>query len=72
MKANKVATRTGKSKAGEGVPVNTIVDTVTPDERQQMIAAAACFHAEHRAFQGGSPEQDWFQAEVEINNQLAP
>lgn len=37
-----------------------------------MIAAAACFHAEHRAFQGGSPEQYWFQAEVEINNQLAP
>ena len=71
MEANKVATSTDKSKAGGVVPFNTIVDTVTPDERQHMIAEAAYFHAEHRAFQGGSPEQDWLQAEVEIDNLLA-
>ena len=71
MKANKVASSTAKYKASGVVPINAMVDTVTPDERQHMIAEAAYFHAEHRAFQGGSPEQDWLQAEVEIDNSLA-
>jgi hypothetical protein len=35
MKANKVATSTDKSKAGEVVIINAIVDTVTPEERQR-------------------------------------
>ena len=71
MKSNKVATSTDKSKAGEVAIINAIVDTATPDERQHMIAEAAYFHAEHRAFQGGSAEQDWLQSEVEIDNMLA-
>jgi len=71
MKAHKVTTSTATSKASGVVPINAIVNAVTPDERQHMIAEAAYFHAEHRAFQGGSPEQDWLQSEVEIDNLLA-
>jgi len=71
MKANRVATSTAKSKASGVVLINAIVDTVTPDERQHMIAEAAYFHAERRAFQDSSPEQDWLQAEVEIDDLLA-
>jgi hypothetical protein len=36
-----------------------------------MIAEAAYFRAEHRAFLGGSLEQDWLESEVEIDNLLA-
>jgi hypothetical protein len=33
---------------------------------QRMVAEAAYFRAEQRGFVGGSPEQDWFEAEVEL------
>jgi hypothetical protein len=35
-------------------------------EWQQRVAAAAYFRAEARGFVGGSPEQDWFEAEAEL------
>jgi hypothetical protein len=31
-----------------------------------MVAEAAYFRAERRGFVGGSPEQDWFEAEIEL------
>jgi hypothetical protein len=37
----------------------------TPEERHTLIAEAAYLKAELRAFQGGSPEQDWLEAEAE-------
>ena len=33
---------------------------------QRMVAEAAYFRAERRGFVGGSPEQDWFEAEIEL------
>jgi len=36
-----------------------------------MIAEAAYFRAEHRAFQGANLERDWLESEVEIDNLLA-
>jgi hypothetical protein len=36
-----------------------------------MIAEAAYFRAEHRAFLGGSLEQDWLESEAEIDKLLA-
>ncbi|MBZ5640993.1 MAG: DUF2934 domain-containing protein [Acidobacteriia bacterium] len=39
----------------------------TTEERHTMIAEAAYLKAESRAFQGGSPEQDWLDAEAEID-----
>jgi hypothetical protein len=35
--------------------------------RQQMVAEAAYFRAEHRHFEPGHELQDWFEAEVEID-----
>ena len=36
-----------------------------------MIAEAAYFHAERRGFEGGDPDEDWYQAEREIDHLLA-
>ena len=44
--------------------------TVTPEQRYQMIAEAAYFHAERRHFLGGDPAQDWQEAEAEIDRIL--
>ncbi|MCM2323180.1 MAG: DUF2934 domain-containing protein [Oligoflexia bacterium] len=44
--------------------------TMTPEKRQQLIAEAAYFRAERRGFQNGSPQQDWIEAEAEINRLL--
>jgi hypothetical protein len=38
-------------------------------ERQRMIAEAAYFRAQQRGFDGGNPEEDWFAAEREIDEQ---
>ena len=39
--------------------------------RRHLIAVAAYLRAEQRQFQNGSPEDDWLQAEAEIDYQLA-
>jgi hypothetical protein len=42
----------------------------SPAERIEMIAIAAYHRAERRSFSGGSPEQDWLEAEAEIDQSL--
>jgi hypothetical protein len=44
---------------------------VTPDERERRVREAAFFRAERRGFVGGSPEQDWIAAEIDIDLQIA-
>jgi hypothetical protein len=39
-------------------------------QREQMVAEAAYYIAEHRDFQGGDPTADWLQAEREIDLRL--
>jgi hypothetical protein len=41
-------------------------------EWQQRVANAAYLRAEARGFIGGSPEQDWFEAEAQLMAALAP
>ena len=41
------------------------------DEWQDMVATAAYFRAESRGFEGGSTEEDWYEAEAELREQLA-
>ena len=41
-------------------------------EWQEMVAAAAYHLAEARGFYGGSPDQDWLDAEAELLERLAP
>jgi hypothetical protein len=36
-------------------------------EREEMIAVAAYYRAEHRGFDGGDPVADWLAAEAEID-----
>lgn len=43
----------------------------TPAEREQMIAVAAYFLAEHRGFAPGRATDDWFAAERQIDAMLA-
>lgn len=43
---------------------------VPDDERRTWIAEAAYYIAERRGFCGGSPEDDWCQAESEIEQML--
>lgn len=45
--------------------------TLTPEQREDMIREAAYYRAQQRGFQGGSPEQDWREAEAQIDRMLA-
>lgn len=47
-----------------------LVDKVTTEERERMIAEAAYYLAEGRGFQGGDHIQDWLEAESEIDHRL--
>jgi hypothetical protein len=42
----------------------------TLGNRQQMVAEAAYYIAEHRDFRGGEPAAEWLQAEREIDSRL--
>lgn len=44
---------------------------VTPQQREEMIRLAAYVRAEERGFAGGSPDQDWMEAEREVDERLA-
>jgi len=43
--------------------------TLSPEERQRLIGELAFKKAQARNFQNGSPEQDWYEAEREIDAQ---
>lgn len=43
----------------------------SPEERERLIREAAYLRAEQRGFVGGSPEEDWAEAEREIDQRLA-
>jgi hypothetical protein len=41
------------------------------EEWHDMVATAAYFLAEARGFEGGSPDEDWYEAEAQLREQLA-
>ena len=41
--------------------------SISAEERVRMISEAAYYRAEERGFQGGDPEQDWLDAEAEVD-----
>jgi hypothetical protein len=57
--------RSRKKTAGADASV-----PVTTEERHRMITEAAYYLAERRGFSGGSAEDDWLQAEREIDRAL--
>ena len=44
--------------------------SISAEQRYLLICNAAYFRAERRGFIGGSPEQDWCEAEIEIDQDL--
>lgn len=44
-----------------------IQESVALEQRIEMIRKAAYFKAEQRGFVGGDPEQDWLDAETEVD-----
>lgn len=61
--------KTGQSPRLKVVPVAETA--ISSQDRRRMIAEAAYFHAERRGFEGGNADQDWYQAEREIDELLA-
>jgi hypothetical protein len=68
------AGKTGKSRRPSGMPHETSRDPrseFNDEEWHDMVATAAYFRAESRGFEGGSPDEDWFEAEAQLREQLA-
>ena len=65
----KTGRRTAKGKARHPAPAGGPERRapLPPEERRRMIAEAAYYRALHRGFAGGSQDQDWRDAEAEID-----
>jgi hypothetical protein len=55
-------------KLGGSTPTHAVHNIVGGGDRQQRIATAAYYRAEHRDFNSGDEIQDWLEAEAEIDN----
>lgn len=55
---------------GPGIRFRGHGGAVDVDARRRLIAECAYLRAERRGFTGGSPEQDWLEAEMEIDQLL--
>lgn len=72
MSKAKSSTRSSSVAAARGASATeAAVSGITLPQRERMIAEAAYYRAEHRGFQGGDPQQDWLEAEAEINRMLS-
>ena len=52
-----------------GVSEPPAVEPITKS-RHELIAELAYYKAERRGFQGGDPDRDWHEAEMEVEEQL--
>lgn len=48
-----------------------LLHPVTPEQRYHYVEVAAYYIAERRGFDAGSADEDWAQAELEIDRLLA-
>ncbi len=55
-------------KLGGSTPTLAVHNIESGGDRQQRIATAAYYRAEHRGFNSGDEIQDWLEAEAEIDN----
>jgi Protein of unknown function (DUF2934) len=62
--------RASTSSSTPATTGTTAAGAVSLVERQQMISVAAYLRAERRGFSGGTPEDDWFAAEAEVEAML--
>lgn len=72
------ASRISRSSAGPSPAVDPAANPISrrsatfvePEQRQEMIAEAAYYRAEHRGFEPGYESEDWCAAETEIDEML--
>ena len=64
-------TATRKKAAARKAAAKAAPRTISYAEYRERIAMAAYFIAEKRLFENGVPEEDWHQAEREVNAALA-
>lgn len=65
----KAAKKQTASKPATAKPAESL-KKIDPEHRRRMIAETAYFIAEQRGFVGGSPLDDWLQAEVLVDRLL--
>lgn len=65
--SDKIRARLDRSESVERPLTGASVDAET---RYRMIERAAYLRAEQRGFAGGNPEQDWLEAEAEVDRLL--
>jgi hypothetical protein len=71
--ASKKTTTTAQKEAKKTPGVlkkSQLPPIITPEERWKMISEAAYYIAEKRDFQNSNPEEDWLQAEAQIDTIL--
>lgn len=66
------ARRSAGSRGGTEVRPAPAPAGIQPADREALIRQAAYFRSESRGFAGGSPEQDWLDAEAEVDHVQAP
>ncbi len=59
-----------EASEGAGIRVQGHGGAVDVDTRRRLIAECAYLRAERRGFSCGNPEQDWLEAEMEIDQLL--
>lgn len=66
-----VMKRSPRKAANQAIrPVTPFSSFVGPEKRAELIAEAAYFRAESRAFAPGGETQDWLAAESEVDARL--
>ena len=60
-----------KGSRSEAPPRTGVPMSPTAAERHEMISVAAYYRAEHRGFASGCADQDWLEAEIEIDRLIA-
>ncbi len=73
--AKKTASKSASKRASKAAAARAASETaslqkIDPEHRRRMIAETAYFIAEQRGFVGGSPLDDWLQAEVLVDRLL--
>ncbi len=68
--SKKTARKKTSARSVEAATSNPSLQKIDPEHRRRMIAETAYFIAEQRGFVGGSPLDDWLQAEVLVDRLL--
>lgn len=66
-KATPAKPRAARPAAGKSRPKSVKAGQLTAEQRAHLIAEAAYYKAEKRAFAGGRELGDWIEAEAEID-----